>query len=171
MCLNNEEMIYRPFRICKVIIFFLKILEMLLTIVLGMAIKQNSIDGIIVSLILASIGFILIKYLYNLVKVILIFNKECVSVLNVSRGIRYDILWKEIPYGYYCRDWHGNLYLVLSPRTMEKKTVKKIVNQYTNSLKFNIYIDECIVIVIAGKKQMEQIEKVVHNNIMILKRI
>ena len=60
---------------------------------------------------------------------------------------------------------------MLSPTVIEKKKVKKIVNKHTNSLSSNIYIDECILIVIGSKKQMEQVEQVVHNKLVMIKRV
>lgn len=169
--MNNEEMIYQPFRICRGIVCLLQILGILLIIVLSLAIRQDSIDGIVVIGTLLSLCVVLIKVLYDLIKVKVIFDKEYIRLLNAGKEKQYNIPWKEIPYGYYCRDWHGNLYLVLSPGAIEQKKVKKMVNKHTNSLKPNIYIDECILIVIGSKKQMEQIEKVVHNKIVILKRV
>lgn len=169
--MENDKIIYQPYRIGKIIIFFLQMVLIFLIIMLGIAIKQNSFDGIVVIGILLSLIIVLIKLLYDSIKIKVIFDKEYIRLLNGGKQKRYDIPWKEISYGYYCKDWHGNLYLVLSSKSIEPKKVKKLVNKYTNSLNSNIYIDDCILIVIGTKNQMEQIEKVVYNKKLVLKRI
>ena len=169
--MENDKIIYQPYRIGKIIIFFLQMVLIFLIIMLGIAIKQNSFDGIVVIGILLSLIIVLIKLLYDSIKIKVIFDKEYIRLFNGGKQKQYDIPWKEISNGYYCKDWHGNLYLVLSSKSIEPKKVKKLVNKYTNSLNSNIYIDDCILIVIGTKNQKEQIEKVMYNKKLVPKKV
>lgn len=63
--MENDKIIYQPYRIGKIIIFFLQMVLIFLIIMLGIAIKQNSFDGIVVIGILLSLIIVLIKLLYD----------------------------------------------------------------------------------------------------------
>lgn len=156
----KDTIVYRPWRSYAWFLPFTIPVGMLALVAAGYCLPYSGY-GV---LVLATIGIghtWLTKVLYDSSNLAVAFEQKGLRILGGSyKDYRY-ILWEEVPYAYYVRNYRGNLFLVLSPKALSPDEAKKLAKRGGAS---KICIDYAVVISIDPSQDTSQIKRqIVHN--------
>lgn len=168
--MKNDNIEYRPYIINIYFIPIPVVGEIISLMLCGIAIQTQEIQSLFWLGILSIACAFLIKWIYDSTKVVVVFEESGIRLINESIDKYYYFPWVDFSYAYYCKDWHGHMYLVLSSERLVPKEVKKKVNQSANSLSFKMYIDNVVVICIDTGKNQFWIEEIISKKIPFVKK-
>lgn len=157
----NDTIFYRPYRSHVWFLSFTMPVGMLAFVAAGYCLPYWGFRV----LILATIGIAcawLTKWLYDSSNSAVFFEQKGIRIIGGSYKDYQYVLWEEVQFAYYVRNYKGHLFLVLSPKALSPKKAKKLANRGANSSK--ICIDYVVVIYIDDLQNASQIkEQIVHN--------
>lgn len=166
--MNRNDIKYQPYRVeTYILLIELVVMEIISFVIFGAVLHEGDIQELFGWGIMAiSCGF-LAKWCYDLTKIVVFFEEDGLRLINCGYKKHCYFPWQNLSYGYYCRDYKGNLYLVLAPESLNRKQLKQKVNRSMLSLKMNI--DNIIVIDINGDKEIFQIKAMISEKIPYIK--
>lgn len=155
MSISNVE--YRPYRSHAWFIPFSAMSGIFAYIVAGAALPSYFVAAAYLGMGL--LCTVLTKFLYDSAQTTISFESRTLNIASKKCNPRKFTLGKELAFGYYSRNYKGNLFLVLSPASVDQKQLKKIVNQSANRSK--VCIGNVIVIYMDDLQDTARIKEIV----------
>ena len=147
----NNTIEYRPFRAESWAFPVMLILTICDFVILGGILHDISFEtfsnlnfGACFFLLLGIVSTWCLKILYNDSNIVTLFELECLRIVGGKWNNYCCIPWEKVTYAYYTRNFKGFPYMVLSPKALDKKQLKKEINRSSFSAK--LCIDSIIVI-------------------------
>lgn len=106
----------------------------------------------------------LTKVLYDSSNISVVFEQEGLRIVGGSYNDYRYLLWEEVSNAYYVRNFRGFLFLVLSPKVLDSKAAKKLINRGANLSK--ICIDDVVVIHIDDLQNVSQIKELIDSHVV-----
>lgn len=106
----------------------------------------------------------LTKALYDSSNISVVFEQEGLRIVGGSYNDYRYLLWEEVSNAYYVRNFRGFLFLVLSPKALDSKAAKKLINRGANLSK--ICIDDVVVIHIDDLQNVSQIKELIDSHVV-----
>jgi len=159
MDLLKDKFDYYPNRDCKHLVRLLTVIILIPLCVLAMMFLYfKEMTGFKYMMILLIISLLMIEILVYLSKLKVFFSN---TALYIQYGVKTRIAeykYEKYLFAYYCKDYKGNEFLILSECELDKKRVKRIAN-IGGGIGVTLY-DSCVVILIdESNKQIDDIKK------------
>lgn len=159
----NNITIYRPYKVHARILPFTVTVGVFAFIAMGYCIPYWEFG---VSLwVVMGVGCIwLTKVLYDTSNLTVIFEQQGLRIVEGRYNNYRYVLWEELLYAYYVRNFKGHLFLVLSTNALSPKEAKRFANIAATSSR--ICIDDVLVIYINFFQEVSQIKELINSHII-----
>ena len=156
-----DVIVYRPFKLYIWLLLFTIPLGVIAFFASGFCVQYGSICTIVL-FIIGIVCVWLTKVLYTSSNIVVLLEREGLRIMGSRyKDYRY-VSWEEVLYAYYARNFKGHLFLLLSPRPLVSKEIKRFVSRSANSSK--VCIDDVLVIYIDVLQDTTQLrERVAHS--------
>ena len=159
----NDIIIYRPYRSLGWFLFFTVPAGILTLGAAGYCLQYGGLIFII--FVIVGIAYIWVnKVLYDAWNIAVVFEQDGLRIVGGRFKDYQHILWKEVPYAYYVRNYKGHLFLELSPKALNPKEAKRIANR--NSHLNKICKDSVVVIYIDNLQNTSHILELIVNYVV-----
>jgi len=153
----NDVIFYRPYRIHGRLAPISLSYAILSFFVIGLCLPE-AIGGALLFATFGIIALFITKLLYDSSNIAILLEQAGVRIID-GRGNAYRFFpWEGLQFAYHARDFKGNPYLVLSPVTLSKKTIRSFINKATNSAR--ACVNDILVIAINLQDRSEVVETV-----------
>ena len=159
----NDAIVYRPYKTQIWPLVFTLPVGILAFVGAGYCLPFSVVGA----LCLTGIGIACIwlsKVLYDSSKKAVIFEQNGLRIIGGSYFDYRYIPWGELTYGYYTRNYKGQLFAVLSPNVLNSKEAKRFANQGANSSR--IFIDYVVVIYLDVLQDVAQIKNLIDSHLV-----
>lgn len=156
----NETIIYCPYKSQTWALIFTIPIGLLAFVGAGYCLSLSGISAIS----FVGIGIICIwltKMIYDSSNKAVFFEQKGLRIVGGNyKDYRY-ILWEELTYAYFARDFKGHLFLVLSPNALNSKEAKRFANRGANLSQ--ICVDSVVVIYMDVVQNVSQLKELIDN--------
>jgi len=154
---------YRPHKSYAYFTPFALTIALILFLTAGYYLPHMRYTGIILMLF-GILSLWLTKSLYDSSNIVILFEQEGLRITGGKAKNYQYLLWKDITYGCYVRNFKGHLFLVLSPGELNPKIAKRLANIGANLSK--ICVDSSVVVYIDVTQNTSQLTEMVENHIL-----
>lgn len=165
MELFEERLDYMPYKSEKYLaIFMIMVLELPICVLSMMLLHFQGVAGIKYVMI-PNLGILLIAMIFlKSSQLKITFTTKALYTQNGKNQKNVEHRYRDYPFAYYCKNYRGQVYLILSECELERKRVKRIVS-YGGNFGRTFY-DSCIVVLIdQSNKQINIVKKYIVENI------
>ena len=161
----NISYLYHPYKSQGCIVPFVYCISAFAFVISGYCVSEN-VAAAVFWLILGSVCTFFAKTLYDSTKTTIAFSDRSFLITGDRHNCCHSFTWETFAYAYYCKNYKGHIFLLLSSKHLDENHVRKIINKSANSSK--MCVDSFVVIHIDTTQDVSQLKALINNKVPII---